>query len=554
MATTTVATVGALIAALAALGEGDTILVEDGTYTFTAGLEKTSGTIPTIKAVNPWAVVFRFTKTYSWTAAGDEYYCTPDKSGGTISPYEIPNGLWSPDGLVYKQAHSGWYPYDYATPPLGNQFDVTASFPTPDNAADFEMRCHVPFDIKAFKGTSIVGSTITVTNMLNEAVATAFDWQSSPDYQILSRVGVAVMNQAADMRPGTWRWDSANSRLYVMPVVGEVVNDLRVPVNIRRGIRLAGADNFNIEGIIFEGLNAEPHWGPIGFSDCGALYIIDCQNVTINVRVRNTAGAGVRMKILTEPPGEGACNDNIVVNSSFVNVGGQALVVAGEDTQVLSNSFVNCGSRTLCSPAISAQFVRRFRAIGNSTTGCGGGSIQIAADNDDYATGPYLANHHSLNDMFNQLGDRGCVYIIGRKFQGGTAAILTGYNITIERATTNGSGDHALYADEGSYFTITNLRIKGYGALLGWYDSTKNSINPASGSYDAYSGRTVFWNDPDGPSTFHGGVFVGDRVTLDVRTSTEITTLNGVKFVTRVGELTNGTFTRTGLPGIPDPP
>ncbi len=554
MATTTVATANDLVAAVAAYGTGDTIYVADGTYTFTAVIEKTSGGIPSIVAVNPWAVIFRWTKTYSWTLDGDEYYCAPDKAGGSHTPYEQPWGLWSADGTPYKQACSGFRPYDFASPPLGNQFDVVAgSFPTPDNTSDFEVRCYRPFDVSAHRA-SVSGSVVTVTNLLNEAQATTMDWQSSSDYATLAKRGYAVMNRSSDMRPGTWRWDSTLARLYVMPLPGETVNNLRVPQDIRRGLRLSGADSFRVYGIILEGLNSEPHWGPIGYSDDGALFIRDAEDVEIMVRVRNVAGAAIQMKELTEPPGTAACHGAYVHDCTVTNVGGMGIVVSGESSRVENNTLTSVTTRTMCSPAIVGQFVRSARFTGNTTRKCAGGSIHVAADNDDAATGPYIANHSSYDDMTNQLGDRGNLYFIGRANQGGEPAIVTGLNWVIDRSTNNGSGDHGVYFDEGSYGTINGLRMRGFGSRLGWYDSTKNNITPASGTYDAYSGRTIFWNTPEGPTSINGGTLVGDRITIDSRNSAETVTLNGVKILTRSGTLTNGTITRTGSPGVIDPP
>lgn len=546
MATTTVDTAQDIIDALAAYGAGDTIYVDDGTYTFTATLEKTGGNIPSIVAVNPGSAIFRFSRTYTWTADGSEYWCDPHRADveNPHTPYEVPYGVWSPDGTPYRQSQSGWFPYDYTSPPQGNQFDVTAAFPTPDNTANFELRCAVQHDILAFRG-SVSGSTVTVTNMLDEAAPTAFDWQDEANWQTLAR-GYMVMGRQADMRPGTWRWDSANDRLYVWPLPGETVNNLRVAQNIRRGLRLEGGSDFCISGIVFEGLNGEPHWGPVGFSDDGAVFLRDCENARVEgVTVRNCASAGIRMKELTSPEGTNACDNAYVSGCTISNVGGQGIVVGGTNSQVVGCSVLKAGVRNLAAPAYVAEYASAVTLRGNTSTNCGGGSLHISANNSGEDDGPRVFDHTSVDDMTNQIGDRGCVYFIGRRAQSGLAAIVTGRNITVTRGTTNGSGDHGVYFDEGSYGTIDNLRIKGFGSRLGWYDPSDLTLVD-----DEFSGRTIYWNDPDGPTVINGGALVGDIVTLDIRTSSEPVTLNGVRVVTKKGLLTSGTVTRTGTPGV----
>lgn len=548
MATTTVATAQDLIDALAAYGSGDTIYVADGTYNLSATLEKTSGGIPSIRAANRHQAILQFGKAYSWTADGAEYWCSPDKAGGTHTAYEKPWCVYSVTNGLYRQAQSGWRPYDYSSEPLGNQFDVGATFPTPDDTSEFELRCAVPHDILGFLG-SVSGSVVTVTNILGEAQATAFDWQDQANWQVLAR-GYMVMGRQADMRPGTWRWDVATARLYIMPFPGEDLDDIRVPQDVRRGIRLEGADSWTLGGFQIWGVNGEPHWGPVSFSDCGAVYAQDCEDAVLDdLVIRYCAGAGIRMKKLTSPEAQGACDAAQVSRCDIRHVGGQGIVVGGVESSITSNTVVNSGFRTLGAPAITAEHVTSIIIAGNSTNRCSGGSLHVAANHASESEQVILNDHSSLDDMTNQIGDRGCVYFIGRFRYDELPANVSSRNLSIQRRTTNGSGDHGVYLDEGSYGTFNNCRIKGFGSQLGWYDASDQTLGA-----DEYSGRTMFWNNPQGPTAFNGGALIGDIVTIDVRTSSEPVTLNGVAVMTRRGTLTNGTVDRLGSPGVIDPP
>lgn len=555
MATETVATAQDIIDAVAGLGSGDTIIIEDGTYDLSASISKSSGGMPNILAENTGGAILRWSKTYTWTADGDEYYCVPDRADeeNPHTPYEIPRGVFSPVNGMYRQAQSGWLPYDTSSPPLGNQFDVTALFPTPDDTTEFELRCGVAHDISAFKG-SVSGSTVTVTNLLDEAQLTAFDWQSDSNYLTTAR-GYMVMGRQADMRPGTWRWDWANGRLYVKPFAGETVNNLRVPQAVRRGIDVNGLDSFRVAGLVLEGLNCEPHWGPVGYSDDGALRVIDCEDVELDwLTIRNTCGAGIRMKQLTDPPGNGACDGARVTGITLSGVGGQGIVVGGVESIIAGATVTDSGWRNIAAPAIVGEYATSLVTNDITVTRQPGGAFHAALNNADWSERWQFRNLTATNCMTSRIGDRGCFYVIGRRAQSGVAGLFEGTSLTITRSTPNGSGDHGVYPDEGSYGAINNLRVKGFGARLGYYNSSKTNINPASGDYDAYSGRTIFCNDPDGEITINGGALIGDIVTIDVRTSSEPVTLNGVAVMTRRGTLTNGTVDRLGSPGVIDPP
>lgn len=536
MATSTAATSSELLAEIASKGEGDTVYIAPGNYDLTATISKTGG-MPNLVASGA-TPVFRYWKTYSWTSSSGQHYCTPDKAGGSYAWHEIPNGVWAPDGTPYLQCDAGWQPYDMASPPGNNQFDVTSAFRTPDSSSAFEVLCHVRHEIITRKA-SFSSLLVSTTDMTGGTDLDMFDWQTDGGmagyHKLASIHGYKIMGRSADMRPGTWRWDWANNRLYVMLRPGDTANELRVARGIRQGVSVRYSNNFRIENIIFEGLNGHAHWGPVGFEDDGSIYIRSCQNVVIDrVVTRSSAGSGIRGATLDVND----ANSNLVLrNCSSFYVGSQGMSVSGLNARMESCSVLKCALRVPSAPAFVFERVISPIATDLMAEECRGGSWHFSMVNADVTEGLEFENLTAINCMTEDIGDRGNFYMIGRKGQGGVAGLLkSGKNLRIITGRDTGRGNIEVYFDEGSYGTLSNAIIRSAnGSALGRFGDTPTLAG------DHASGRTVFFNNPDGPTTFNGGSMSSPGlVTVESRTSSAQCTLNGTLVSAPGGLVTAG--------------
>jgi len=522
MAVTTASTANAIRSAIETeLGAGDTLRITPGTYTFTSKIERVGG-VPNIERLGSSPVILEFAQTMEWTASGEEFWCSPP--AGNV--YAIPRGVIGEDGTLRECSRLGPYLYDFTSPPGDDKIRCGSWVPDTLTPTDFELIARVPHDMTIVRGALSTG-VITCTDVLDGTTQrNIMAWvEDTPDYKA-NTLSYEVLHQVEGMSHGRWRFDRDAWRLYYRPMPGEDIEAVRVCIDARRGLDLRNTDNLNLFGITVQGTNAEPHTGPVGYSDCGAFWISNCNNATLDSLVaRRCAGAGIRAAHLDGEPWPKQCDGMQIRNCHVAECGGQAVSVGGENVRASNISINRATLRLHGASAFQAENAKAFQATTIEVSNCPGCAFGVSVDNETVEEGPNVSRLTVTECGTANVTDRGSVYFIGG---GGNPAVVTLTDLLLTRRNTTAQEHHGVYFDEGSYGTITRFRISGYG--------------------DGGTGRAIFGNSPDGPVSLEDGYISAKRAaTIEMRNSSEDVILSNVRTnlsdgltVVTDGEVTSG--------------